>query len=453
MMGFFKKIIVWKLNILAKMYLKRFKPQIIAVTGNVGKTSAKEAIAAVLGSIKTVRYGKGNLNNEFGVPLTIVGNWADEYYEGGNSLLFWLRVIPLSFFRWFFTFDYPEVLIMEYGADKPGDIKILANRFKPHIGVVTAVGEIPVHVEYFSGPEGVAKEKSKLVEALDTGDFAVLNSDDLAVLNMRDKTKARVITYGFGEGAAVKVSNIDIWSEGNVPMGMGFKLNYSDSFVPVRLRGSLGKSQGYAAAAAAAVGTIFGMNLVQISEALSEYTGPKGRLKILKGVKNSIIIDDTYNASPSSTHMALETLESLFSEWFPGRALAGRGTLSGKRKVAVLGDMLELGRYTIEAHESVGNFLKGFVDVLVTVGSRAKFIAESAENQMPKENIHTFDTSTDAKMKVKELIKEGDIVLVKGSQGIRMEKIVEEIMAEPERKRELLVRQDKRWSRFTSHKV
>lgn len=424
-----KKIIVWKLTFVAKMYLRRYKPQIVAVTGNVGKTSTKEAIVVALSRIKRVRSGKGNLNNEFGVPLTIVGNWADDYYEAGNTLFFWIRVLFVSFFGLFFQRNYPEILVLEYGADKPGDIKRLASKFKPHIGVVTAVGEVPVHVEYFSGPEDVAKEKGRLVEALSVSDFAVLNFDDLAVLEMKDRTKAKVSTYGFGEGGTVRVSNLEPWIEDNIPKGVSFKMNYNDSFVPFRLNGSLGKSQGYVAAAAVAVGAVFGMNLVDISEALSEYRGPKGRLKILKGIKNSTIIDDTYNASPLSTHLALETLRDL----------------PATRKIAVLGDMLELGKYSVQAHQEVGNLTGTFVDLLICVGSRAKFIADSAFNQMPAENIYKFETSDEAKLKVKELIKEGDIILVKGSQGVRMEKIVEEIMAEPEKKKDLLVRQGKKW--------
>jgi len=443
-----KKIIIWKLGVIAKMYLRRYKPQIVAITGNVGKTSTKETIAAVLSGSKRVRSGKGNLNNEFGVPLTILGNWADDYYEAGNALFFWIRVLVVSFLGFLFQRNYPEILVLEYGADKPGDIKRLATKFKPHIGVITAVGQVPVHVEYFSGPEDVAREKGRLVEALSVSDFAVLNFDDLAVLGMKERTKAKVLTYGFGDGAKVRISNFEPWIENGlpgqgIPKGVSFKINYDDSFVPFKLSGSLGKSQGYAAAAAAAVGIIFSMNLVDISEALSEYHGPKGRLKILKGIKNSVIIDDTYNASPLSTHLALETLRDL----------------PGTRRVAVLGDMLELGKYTIDAHREAGNLAGSFVDLLICVGTRAKFIADSATpgvnerssrrmtafNQMPKENIHTFETSDEAKLKVRELIKEGDIILVKGSQGVRMEKIVEEIMAEPERKKDLLVRQSKKW--------
>lgn len=443
MKDFIKQLVIGQLNILANFYIWKYKPTIITVTGNVGKTSTKEAIATVLSRFKKVRSGKGNLNNEFGVPLTIIGDWAEDYYEAGNTFWFWIRVIVVSCWSLVVGRNYPEILVLEYGADKPGDIKKLVKNFKPHIGVVTAVGEVPVHVEFFSGPEGLAKEKANLVKSLEATDFAVLNFDDLVVLEMKDKTKATTITFGFGEGANVRASNLEAWIENGVPRGVSFKINYNEqslisghSFVPFKISGSLGKSQGYAAAAAAAVGMILGLNLVQISEALVEYRGPKGRLRILNGIKNSTIIDDTYNASPASTHLALETLRDL----------------SGQRKIAVLGDMLELGEYTESAHREIGNLAGSFVDVLVCVGARAKFIADSAANQLaPTEasgmaqRIYTFDLSNDAKSKVRDLIKEGDLILVKGSQGMRMEKIVEEIMAEPEKKRELLVRQGKKW--------
>jgi len=462
-----KKIIVWKLEILAKLYLWRFKPIIIAVTGNVGKTSTKEAIAVVLASPSRasrsrdclsieklsplsfrlnapsisargrstsasgrVRSGKGNLNNEFGVPLAIIGGFDEEYYEKGSSPWFWFKVVVVGCWLLVVGRNYSEILILEYGADKPGDIKRLVKKFKPHIGVVTAVGEIPVHVEFFSGSEAVAREKSKLVEGLAPTDYAILNADDDVVLDMQEKTKAKVLTFGFGEGAGVKISNFVFKTEGHMPIGVSFKLHHGlNSFVPVEINGSLGKSQAYAAAAAAAVGVALGLNLVEISDALSYYDGPKGRLKILAGIKNSWIIDDTYNASPASTHLALDVLRAL----------------PAKRKIAVLGDMLELGKYAVQAHQMIGDLTDGFVDVLICVGARAKFIADSAGNQMLKENIFTFDTADMAKKKVQELIREGDLILIKGSQGMRMERIVEEIMAEPLRKNELLVRQSKKW--------
>lgn len=434
MKNLLKKIIIFKLDCLAKLYIWRFKPDIIAITGNVGKTSTKEAISAVLGKIKKVRSGRGNLNNEFGVPLTIIGDWADDYYETGNSFIFWCKVLSISFLKLFFEKNYPEVLVLEYGADRPGDIARLVRKYRPQVGVVTAVGEIPVHVEYFSDPNGLAREKSKLISSLGSSEYAVLNHDDPIVYDMKEKTKARVMSYGFTEGATVGLSNFDFRIDDKYrPEGVGFKIHLgTHTFVPVILNDVLGKSQALAAGAASCVGIIYGMNLIEISQALADYQGPKGRLRILNGIKDSIIIDDTYNAAPASTHLALETLKHL----------------PAKRRIAVLGDMLELGKYTIVAHEEMGNIAGRTADLLITVGARAKFSAYSALRSLGEGGggkIHSFVSSDSAKFKVQELIKEGDLILVKGSQGMRMEKIVEEIMAEPERKKELLVRQGKKW--------
>src|SRR3989338_4825404 len=255
MKNLIKKIIIWKLDILAKMYLWRFKPDIIAITGNVGKTSTKEAVTAVLSKTKKVRSGKGNLNNEFGVPLTVIGDWADSYYEAGNSFWFWCKVLLVSFFKFFFIFKYPEVLVLEYGADKPGDISRLVNKYKPKVGIVTAVGDIPVHVEYFTDPNDVAPSQTK------------------------KKTKAKVSTFGFTEGSDIMLSIFDFHlNENRKPEGVSFKVHHGvHTFVPATIHGVLGKSQAFAAAAAVCVGLIYEMNLIEISEALGNYKSPNGR--------------------------------------------------------------------------------------------------------------------------------------------------------------------------------
>ncbi len=420
-----QKILQFKLGILAGIYLWKYKPMIIGVTGNAGKTSTKEAIGAVVGHIKNVRVSDGSSKNELSLPLSIIGGWDEEYYEQGSSLWFWFKVLVGGYWSLVVGQSYPEVLILEYGADKPGDIKKLVSKYKPHISVVTTVGDVPVHVEFFKEADSVANEKSNLVKVLSPSDFAILNHDDHRVLEMKSKTKARVITYGFNEGADVRPSDVEyISDEEGRPIGVNFKLNQGGHFVPVMIRGSLGKSQAWSAAAASAVGLALGMNLVQIDEALRGYHGPKGRLKILRGIKNSNIIDDTYNASPAATHLALETLRDV----------------PALRKIAVLGDMLELGEHSEKAHRAIGVFASGIVDILVCVGPRAKDIASAFSKE-----VFVFDNSNDAKSKVKELISEHDLVLVKGSQGMRMERIVEEIMAHPENKKDLLVRQSRRW--------
>ncbi|MEK7641311.1 MAG: Mur ligase family protein [Patescibacteria group bacterium] len=395
------------LRLLARWMIRKYQPSVIGITGTVGKTSTKEAIAAVLKSIRKVRSSSGNFNNEFGLPLTVLGEW-----EKTGGLFFWLKVIFSSILKLIFGGKYPEILVLEYGADRPGDLKYLLDLARPQIGVVTAVGDIPVHVEFYSGPDAVAKEKARLVEALPAIGFAVLNYDDETVYDMRDKTRAHVITYGFGNGAEVRITNFENRVEDGKPVGLSFKLEYGGSFVPVRLNSAFGKAQAYAAAAAAAVGFSFGMNLVRISEALNYYQVPPRRGRLVAGEKGTLIFDDTYNASPLSMHAAIDTMKEF----------------KASRKVAVLGDMLEIGKYAIEAHEEIGRLAAKVFDILVTVGPRAKFIADAANKSgLSKKNIFTFDFADQAKDPVEDLIKKGDLILIKASRAIGLDKIVEEI--------------------------
>ncbi len=394
---------------LAIWTIRKYQPGVIAVTGSVGKTSTKEAIFSTLSPYRHVRANRKNFNNELGVPLTILG----DYPEIGGKL-FWLKVIFLAFSRLIFRMRYPELLVLEYGVDKPGDMKYLLDIARPQIGVITAIGEIPVHVEFFSGPEALAREKSKIIENLPSTGFAVLNFDDDAVYEMKERTRAHIMSFGFGEGAEVRITNYEVRMDGANPAGISFKLNYAGSFVPIHLDGCFGKAQAYAAAAGASLGIIFGLNLVKIAEALSEFKAPSGRGKLIPGVKQTFILDDAYNASPLSMGAAIDTVENL----------------KAKRKVAVLGDMLEIGKYTVEAHEDIGRLVSGRFDILFTVGSRAKFIATAAEKEgMPKKNIHSFDTAEEAAPEVQKLIRKGDLILIKASHSIGLDKIVEEIKA------------------------
>src|SRR3989344_3451537 len=196
------KIIIRQLAIWT---IRKYDPGIIAVTGSVGKTSTKEAIYTVLKNHRKVRRNSGNFNNEIGVPLTILGDWdkiAGKY--------FWLKVVLVSCLRFIVRWRYPELLILEYAADKPGDIKYLLDIAKPQVGIVTAIGDIPVHVEFYSGPEAVAREKAKIVEVLPSAGFAVLNYDDLVVFDMRERTRAHIFSYGFGDGATMQISNFEV---------------------------------------------------------------------------------------------------------------------------------------------------------------------------------------------------------------------------------------------------
>jgi len=392
---------------LAVWTIGKYQPGIIAITGSVGKTSTKEAVFCVLKGSRFVRATHGNFNNELGLPLTILGD-----YQKITGKMFWVKVIFVSIFRLIFKLKYPEILILEYAADKPGDMKDLLDVAKPQIGVITAVGDVPAHVEFYSGPEAVAREKSKILEVLPSTGFAVLNADDKYVLEMKTRTKAYVMTYGFNNEAAIQITNFENRVEDGNPIGVSFKLNYGGSFVPVKIDGCFGRPQVYAAAAAAAVGFAFGMNLVKVSEALQSYQSPAQRTKMIPGIKDTFVIDDCYNASPMSMKAAIELADSM----------------KFKRKIAVLGDMLEIGKYTIDAHIEIGNLIKDVFDILVTVGPRSKFIAEAASKKgMPIKNIFSFESADDAKLKVQELMKKGDLVLVKGSHAMELQKVVEEI--------------------------
>ena len=399
---------------MAVLTIKKYQPGIIAITGTVGKTSTKEAIYTILRSVRKVRANSANFNNEISLPLTILGSWTKIEQP---AIFFWFKVIFTALNNLLIETDYPELLILEYTADRPGDIKYLLTIARPQISVITAVGDIPVHVEFYASPEHVAREKARLVEALPINGFAVLNADDLMVLQMKERTRAHLITFGFDETADLRISAYEAHNEqlplgGWKPAGITFKLEYGGNFLPLRLAGVFGKAQAYALAGAAAVAIIYGMNLLKIGEAAQYYEAPAQRLKLLAGIKGAYILDDSYNASPLSMAAALETV----------------GTLKAKRKVAVLGDMLELGEYTMSAHEEVGRQAARVFDVLVTVGSRARLIAEAAaKTKFDKEQIFSYDTAEEAGPAVQGIMEKGDLVLVKASRGIHLEKVVEKI--------------------------
>lgn len=433
-----RQILQLFLKILASRVVNRYKPVVIGITGSVGKTLTKEAIYAVLSRKFHVRKTEENFNNELGVPLTVLGvkpnlSTANIHPKNWGRLFKFLRELLPKFWLafGFIKQGYPEILVLELAAAKPGDIGYLVDIVKPKIGVVTAVGEMPVHVEFYASPQAVAKEKSRLIEQLPPNGLAVLNYDDQTVLDMKEKTKAKVVTFGFSKEADVWVSDVGYFmSDSQAPIvgGLSFKLNHGGSFVPARLNNMIARHHLYGALAAAAVGLHFGINLITIAESIENIEPPKHRMALKRGIKNSTIVDDTYNASPLSTHAALDALTDL------NRAIKIMGhpssdaiSTGGGRRVAVLGDMRELGKYEFEAHRTIGNLAAERCDVLVTVGAAGKIIADSAANQMRTGAIFSFSTSEEAAPKVQEIIQEGDIVLVKGSRAMEMEKVVEEI--------------------------
>ena len=411
------------LRVMAKVVLARHKPKIVAITGSVGKTSTKAAVFTVLSSKFDVRENQKNYNNEIGIPLTIIGAES-----GGKNIFKWIWI----FVKWIFVIifpAYPEILVLELGVDRPGDMKHFMSFVKPMVGVVTNVSIS--HIEYFGSVENIVKEKRVLIESLAPNGFALLNCDDEKTIKMKERTSAEVITFGKSENAIINASNIVYNYSGASPMGISFKLNYDGKNIPIRLRNILAEHQVYSALAAVAVGTVFKINLVDIAKALEPLRSPAGRMNLLEGIRNSFIIDDTYNASPVSTVAALDVL----------------GKLAAARKIAVLGDMLELGNLTDSGHCDVGQkIFETKIDLFVAVGSRMeKAVEKLLELGFSSKNIFQFENPEQASQQIGKMIKPGDFILVKGSQGMRMEKIVESILNDPDSAKNLLCRQSPEW--------
>lgn len=427
MREFLKKLVIFVLTFEAKLILKKYKPKIVAITGSVGKTSTKDAVAKVLEAKFRVRKSQKSYNSELGVPLAIIGAET-----GWNSILKWLEAIWQGFRVIVRRVPYPEILVLEVGADRPGDIKAIRSWIEPDVAIVTALAETPVHVEFFSSPEEIFAEKAELIKNLAPEKFTLLNFDDLEVMKLKEKTQARVLTFGISEGSEVWGYGYELIFRARVPEGIEFKAKYQNEEAPVKILNAFGKHQIYAGLAAIAAGTIFGVKLEDAAEALSIYSPPPGRLKLIKGIKDTLILDDSYNSSPKALQAALEVL----------------GEIPAPRKIAVLGDMLELGKHTITAHRDLGKFAADKINLLVTVGVRAKFFSEGASKAgFKKRDIKSFSNSDEAGQELLKIIKPGDLILIKGSQGIRMEKIVERLMLEPERKVELLCRQEEEWQK------
>ncbi len=422
---------------LARLMIWKFNPEIIAITGSVGKTSAKEAIYAALAEKYKVRKSIGGLNTEIGLPISIIGDDKDfseeelkivaphSFFiapqEGKKirKIFFWVKVFFLALFRLFFLSKsrYPKILVLECGVEYPNDMVKFLEFIKPKVGIITAIGDIPSHIEFFDNPEAVAREKGKLIENLSSNGFVVLNFDDEIVMSLKEKTRAQIKTFGFNEFLEkkpdIKISNFENKIEDGKPVGISFKIESGGNFIPFAFKNIFGKSHAYAVAVGMAIGFIFDLNLVETAESiLKNYNPAKGRMNLTAGNKGVYIIDDTYNASPISMKLAIETL----------------GELNGKRKVAILGDMLELGEYFKKAHKDIGKFATTIVDLLAVVGEGGKIIADSAKaNGLAEDKIIIFENADIAVNKIGDIIKEGDIILVKASRGIRLDKVVEKI--------------------------
>ncbi|MEJ2747235.1 MAG: UDP-N-acetylmuramoyl-tripeptide--D-alanyl-D-alanine ligase [Anaerolineae bacterium] len=359
------------LQTVAKAWRERFPIRVIGITGSVGKTSTKELVYSVLSRRYRTLKSAGNQNNEIGLPLTL-----------------------LKLQR------HHQRAVLEMGMYTTGEISRLCELAQPEIGVLTIVG--PVHLERAGTMEAIVAAKQELVEALPEYGTAVLNKDDERVMGMAAHTQASVFTYGLDSSA-------DLWADNIRSMGLEgvrFTLHHGREAMNVQVP-LLGRHSVHTALRAAAVGLVDGLTWPEIIAGLSE-TKAQLRLVAVPGPNNSLIIDDTYNSSHDSVMAACNLLKDLDG-----------------RHVVVLGDMLELGYMAEPSHRLVGRRAVDVADVLITVGQLGRIIGEEAlAVGMPADRVMMVDDAGTAVPLLEELIQERDVILIKGSLGMRMDRIV-----------------------------
>lgn len=422
-----KKIIEKGLKILARAVLLRQKPKIVTVTGSIGKTSTKEAIFFVLKEkFHSVCQTPKNYNNEIGVPLTILGETSPK-----KSLFAWLKIFLKGIFLALFKKkDYPSFLVLEIAADKPGDLKYLMEIIPSQLlerAVLTAVA--PVHLEFFKSLEKIFEEKIIPFSFLKKQGIGIVNVDNCNLEKIKKKFPfLKFISYGINNSnVQVKGEEIEIKEK-----GLAFKILTQNESLSFLLKEGIGDHQIYPLLGAVGVGISFGMNLKEIESGLKNYRILSGRGRKIKGKNNYWIIDDSYNSSPQATKAALKSLKNL---------------PFGKRKIALLGDMLELGKNAFKFHQEIGEKVFQLkIDYLITFGKLGEFIFQGAKKIGMEQN-RLFHFSSQEKLInfLKNFLQPGDLILIKASQGMRLERVVREIMLSPQKAPELLVRQDKTW--------
>lgn len=424
--GLFKHVVVSILTLEAKFLMRRTKPRIIAITGSVGKTSVKDAIYTVIKDRVYARKSEKSYNSDIGVPLSVLG-----LPNVWSSPTRWLRNLVAGAIIALHPGKYPTVLVLEVGVDRPGDMDKLAAWVRPDIVVLTRLPDVPVHVEFFATPEAVIEEKRKLVTALKPDGVLIYNQDDEKVRAIAESILQQSIGYSRNSLSPYTASADKIVYEQGRAVGLEFTLTHLDEAHVVRITGSIGSHHAYNYAAAVAVGTVMGIGMEESVRALASHLPPPGRMRLLLGEKDTLIIDDTYNASPVAMEKALHALRDI------------KGV---KRRIAVLGDMMELGQYSVREHEKIGELVATSADALITIGVRSHKIAESAIGRgMPKGAVLKTENAKRAAEALKNIMTPGDIILVKASQSIRAEKVVEAIMLEKDKAKEYLVRQSRAW--------
>ncbi len=436
----------------AKKVLQRERPFVITVSGAVGKTTTKRAIGAMLAChdhSAPFRVSPKSYNNELGVPLTVFGHDAPS-----RSIGSWLRLLKDAFvYGSGFKKLGVKTFVFEIGADKPNDLDYLLSLLTPDIAVVSAVmpdneGLTPVHTSNFPSAEALVDEETKPVRQTRSEGTVILNADDRRVFAMRHATATPALTFGEADGADIRMLShkvvIKSTDHGELPIGLELRFKVLQREETFYIPGVFGRSVAYAIGAALAVAVALDFTPEEYRGFVSKFEPYPGRTRIIPGIKGTVLYDDTYNASPAAVLAGL-------------RDLAETQVSAGQRKIACIGEMRELGESAERMHRFIGaEAARLKIDHLVPCGRMARVLADGAlANGMTDEQVHLFEDVPEAGQWLQRFIKPGDIVFAKASEGrldsvgARMERVIKELMAEPNRAGELLVRQDKSWERYS----
>ena len=368
---------------LAHAVRRQWGGRIVGITGSTGKTTTKEIIAAVLARQYRVLKTSGNLNNHYGVPLTL------------------LKLEPRH-----------DVGVIEMAMSAPGEIAFLASLAEPGIGVVTNVA--PAHLQFFDSVESIARAKRELIEHLRAPAVAVLNHDDERVRHFADAFEGRVLTFGFEEGADFRALNVHMVQRGFPAMEFDVQGGPYHERIAMSL---VGRHNVQNALAAIATASIFKISSENVCSALSQFQALRQRTEILKLAGDLTIIDDAYNSNPRAMESMLETLAG-----WPGV----------RQRIVVAGEMLELGSSSPEWHRLVGRLCAQFgADWLLAVQGDAKYLLEGAVGAgLPRERAMFFSDATEAGRFCQTVVRSGDVILVKGSRGVGLEKAIDVLRRE-----------------------
>ncbi len=393
------------LGSMSRAILWRHKPFVIGITGSVGKTTTKDMIVHILKDHKKIYYTKKNYNNEIGVPLTILG------IEKNITSISSLVTILLKWIKLMILPQYPDVIIIEMGVDRPNDMDFLTSIVAPDIAILTSVAY--AHSEFFDDIDAITNEKQKIVLNMKNDGIAIINYDDVHVRSVINKTKNQIVSYGTHKNADFIAADIEICFHQCYATGLSFKLNYKGKTIPVRLNHVIAQHFVYAALAGLVVADTIGINIIDVIGEIANFQSSPGRMRLFDGYKATVVIDDTYNASPQSMKAAITTLHNA----------------PGDRKIAVLGDMRELGDVSQEQHQKIAEQLQKIkVDAVFLVGQEMRIVYDELQECDIK--VEYYPNSDDVKKDVIDFVQSGDVILVKGSRGIYMEKIIATLVSD-----------------------